>query len=318
MVAAFNPALLVLQYSSTTVFRSILVIALLLGATFVVMAMLYIKMKRLTLEVKKANQAKLEFLTTMSHELRTPLNAIAGYTELLLLGLRGPLTTEQREDLSRIQRNQRQLLSLINDILNFTKLGVGNITYSLSDVPLASTIRAAYDFIEPRLREKNITYEAVGLTDTIAVVADDEKLYHVFVNLFSNAVKFTRRGGRVTVTCTHEVKSRIVRIAIADTGIGIPTDKLVEIFDPFMQVDTSLTREHSGVGLGLSISRNLVLGMNGDLLVESTLGEGSTFTVVLPSATHVNPSAEVASPDTYSWPDRSTLQAPASQHVLAP
>jgi signal transduction histidine kinase len=243
---------------------------------------------------EEANRAKSEFLAAMSHELRTPLNAIAGYAELMELGLRGPVTEEQRGDLARIRRSQRHLLTLITDILNFARLEGGRVEYDLRPVPLADLIADAAPMIEPQLAAQQLSYEVrlpAGADGGGATArADQEKVRQILLNLLSNAAKFTPAGGRVTVAVEAAAGALggaaggAVLVRVSDTGIGIPADKLDAIFDPFVQVQTGLTRRHEGTGLGLAISRDLARGMGGDLTVESAPGAGSTFTLVLPRA----------------------------------
>jgi len=229
-----------------------------------------------------ANRAKSEFLAVMSHELRTPLNAIGGYAELLEMGIRGPVTSAQREDLARIQWSQRHLLGLINEVLNYTKLGAGTVHYDAADVVVCNALAEAEALVAPQARAKGLALVAAECPSDIAARADPEKLRQVLVNLLSNAVKFTDRGGQVLVACAANGVQ--VEIRVRDTGMGIPADKLAAIFEPFVQVRADLTRTADGTGLGLAISRDLARGMGGDLTVESTVGEGSTFTLTLPRA----------------------------------
>jgi PAS domain S-box-containing protein len=229
-----------------------------------------------------SNLAKSQFLATMSHELRTPLNAIGGYVELLEMGLRGPVTEQQREDLARIRRSQQHLLGLINDVLNFAKLDAGSVRFDLTDVPLADAVAAAESMVAPQIAAKNLRFVLPSCENVPAVRADAEKLRQVLLNLLGNAVKFTDRGGEIAVTC--EAGPTAVRLAVRDTGIGIPAEKLEAIFEPFVQVDRHLSRPNEGVGLGLAISRELARGMGGELTAESVEGTGSTFTLTLPRA----------------------------------
>jgi len=229
-----------------------------------------------------ANRAKSEFLAVMSHELRTPLNAIGGYAELLEMGIRGPITPQQREDLHRIQTSQRHLLGLINEVLNYAKLETGTVTYDISDVVVREALIAAESLVAPQARAKGLTLSTTECVANVLVRADPEKLRQVLVNLLSNAVKFTDPGGRVEISCSAGAET--VRVHVRDTGIGIPADKLHVIFDPFVQVRADLARRHEGTGLGLAISRDLARGMSGELSVESTEHEGSTFTLELPRA----------------------------------
>ncbi|WP_284348196.1 PAS domain-containing sensor histidine kinase [Roseisolibacter agri] len=229
---------------------------------------------------ESANEAKSAFLATMSHELRTPLNAIGGYVDILELGIRGPLTPEQLADLTRIRRSQQHLLGLINDVLNFAKLGAGTIRYDLRDVPVAQALASAEIMIAPQVAAKGLHYTAHVGGAALAVHADAEKLQQVLLNLLSNAVKFTDRGGAITVECALD--GDVVALRVRDTGCGIPAHRCAQVFEPFVQVDRHYSRPTEGVGLGLAISRELARGMHGDLTVESELHVGSTFTLTLP------------------------------------
>ena len=231
-------------------------------------------------QAEAANRTKGEFLAVMSHELRTPLNAIGGYVELIEMELRGPITDEQRADLHRIQQSQRHLLGLINQVLNYTRVDSGTVRYEITDVPVAEALAAAEALIVPQLRTNALSLTLGSCGDGICVRADRDKLQQILLNLFTNAIKFTRPGGELRIDCTAE--NGMVAISVADTGIGIAADKLMSVFEPFVQVDAKLTRANEGVGLGLSISRELARGMDGDLTVESEVGVGSTFTLVLP------------------------------------
>jgi PAS domain S-box-containing protein len=229
-----------------------------------------------------ANRAKTEFLAIMSHELRTPLNAIAGYAELLRMGLRGPVTAEQVEDLSRITRSERTLLSLINDILNFARLEAGHVDYAREHVGIHELIADLEAMIAPQLRNKQLRFEFAGCDSGLAVLADGDKVRQILLNLLSNAIKFTPAGGAIEISC--EASTTAVSIGVHDTGMGIPAEKLQVIFEPFVQLDRSLTSTQEGSGLGLAISRDLARGMGGDLTAESSVGRGSTFVLTLPRA----------------------------------
>jgi signal transduction histidine kinase len=226
-----------------------------------------------------ANRAKSDFLAVMSHELRTPLNAIGGYAEILQLGIYGPVNDAQRDALGRISRSQQTLLSLINDVLNFAKLEAGEVQYSITDVAISPALSVIEDFVAPQLRRKNLTYAVHPCDPAVKVRADSDKLQQVLINLLSNAIKYTPEAGKIDVTCEADDAHAYIRIR--DTGIGIASDRLAKIFDPFIQVGRALNRPHEGVGLGLSISRDLASGMGGALSVESVLGQGSTFTLTL-------------------------------------
>jgi PAS domain S-box-containing protein len=235
-------------------------------------------------EAVTANQAKSAFLTTMSHELRTPLNAVAGYADLLLLGVRGELTEAQRADLERIKRSGQYLLGLINDVLNFAKLDAGQVEYRFEDVPVAPLMEGLEALIRPQVDGKGLRYYHGVCSPRYTVRADPEKVQQILLNLLANAVKFTDPGGEVALECSA-LGEESVRIAVRDTGRGIAADQLARVFDPFVQVDRHLTpMSQQGVGLGLAISRDLAMGMGGQLEARSEVGVGSEFALVLPRA----------------------------------
>jgi signal transduction histidine kinase len=233
---------------------------------------------------EEANRAKSTFLASMSHELRTPLNAIGGYVQLLDMGIHGAVTDAQRDALAKIARSQRHLLRLINEVLNFARVEAGRVEYSIHPQPLLDVIEGVRPMIEPHRAARRLLYE-VDIPRSEMACVDLEKMEQVLLNLLSNAIKFTPPDGRITVsTEPGDGADRPVRLLIRDTGIGIPADRLSQVFDPFVQVDTGHTRNAQGTGLGLAISRDLVRGMGGDLTAESTLGAGSTFILTLPRA----------------------------------
>ena len=242
-------------------------------------ARLFAAAERARAEAERASQAKSDFLAVMSHELRTPLNAIAGYTELLELGLRGPVNEQQIEDLRRVRQSQRHLLGLINELLNFARLDAGGVRFEIHDIPVAPCVAATLSLIEPQMRARGLRCDADAIDGTLLVHADAEKLRQILLNLFSNAVKYTATGGRVAIQADTDEER--VRLLVSDTGVGIPADKLETIFEPFVQVNRTLSTVNDGVGLGLAISRDLARAMGGDLTVESQLGRGSTFAVHL-------------------------------------
>jgi signal transduction histidine kinase len=229
-----------------------------------------------------ANRAKSEFLAVMSHELRTPLNAIGGYAELMEMGIRGPVTPEQREDLRRVQTSQRHLLGLINEVLNYAKLETGTVHYDVADVRVRDAVVGAELLVAPQAQARALQLVVSAPPPELVLRADPEKLRQILVNLLSNAVKFTDRGGRIELSCVAQGER--VAITVRDTGIGIAAHQLERIFEPFVQVRADLTRTAEGTGLGLAISRDLARGMGGDLTVESTPGVGSAFTLTLPRA----------------------------------
>jgi signal transduction histidine kinase len=266
-----------------------------LGAQALERARLYARAEAARREAEEANLAKTQFLATMSHELRTPLNAVIGHTDLLAMGLHGPVVPAQLEALVRVRKGGQFLLSMINDILNFARLESGRVELELADLPVADLLSDAEALVAPQFLSKGLSfaqrviYRGPGC-DRLAVRTDAEKTRQVLVNLLTNALKFTSAGG-VTLECTL-ASSDTVAITVRDTGRGIPRAKLASIFEPFVQVDRHLTEgSQQGVGLGLSISRDLARLMGGDLTVESVVGVGSRFTLTLPRAPHAEASA---------------------------
>ncbi len=230
-----------------------------------------------------ASQAKTTFLGTMSHELRTPLNAIGGYVDLLLLGLRGPVSPAQEIDLGRIRSNQQHLLGLITDLLNFVRVGSGRLAYDIIDVDAHDAVIAAVALMDALITQRGLLCDLGDVRAGIVARGDSEKVQQILINLLSNSIKFTPSGGRIDIDC--QVVEMTVHIHVADTGIGIPPDRMEAIFDPFVQVKEGFAGRDTGIGLGLAISRDLARAMGGDLRVESELNQGSRFTLVLPLAT---------------------------------
>jgi PAS domain S-box-containing protein len=233
-------------------------------------------------ESETANVAKAEFLTAMSHELRTPLNAIGGYTELLSLGLGGPVTPQQVEYLDRIRRSQQHLMGIISDLLNFSRIEAGHVTYDIAPISLVHVTEAVAELVETQAEAKGIRLEVDRSELACIALGDRAKVDQILLNLLSNAIKFTAATGTVKVRST--VSKDAASIEVIDTGAGIPSDKLDLIFEPFVQLGRSLSSAHEGTGLGLAISRDLARAMQGNLTVSSKVGEGSTFTLTLPLA----------------------------------
>jgi signal transduction histidine kinase len=231
-----------------------------------------------------ANRAKAEFMAVMSHELRTPLNAIGGYAELLELGIRGPMTEPQLHDLQRIQRAQKHLAGLIEQVLSYARVEAGRVRCELTDVAVHEAVLTAEVLVSPQLRAKGLSFAWGSCDAGLTVRADRAWLHQILVNLLANAIKFTESGGHVAIHC--DVRPEFVELRIADSGIGVPSDKLEAIFEPFMQVGRRLNdpRPHEGVGLGLAISRDLARRMGGDLRAASEEGKGSTFTFTVARA----------------------------------
>lgn len=230
---------------------------------------------------RAASRAKSDFLATMSHELRTPLNAIGGYAELLEMELRGPITEAQRRDLARIRASQAHLLGLISSVLDLSRIESGKVAYDLAHVPVDPLLAGLDALVAPQAAAKQLALEYPGAPPDLTVIADREKLRQILLNLLSNAIRHTPAGGRIVMSAA-EHDDATVTLIVRDNGRGIPLDRQDSIFEPFVQLDRSLTQTREGVGLGLSISRDLAHGMGGELSVESTPGNGASFIVTLP------------------------------------
>jgi signal transduction histidine kinase len=235
-----------------------------------------------------ADTSKTSFLAAMSHELRTPLNAIAGYVELLEMGLRGPITPGQAEDLRRIKASQIHLLRLITDVLDYARLGSGQTELNIADIDLDAMLRDTEVMIMPQILARQLNYAYEACAERVIVRADVHRLQQIVLNLLTNAIKFTEPHGVIRMTC--EIVSdtasgddgRVAKVRVEDTGRGIPADRIESIWQPFVQIGRNLSQPGEGVGLGLAISRDLARRLAGELTVASELGRGSTFTLILP------------------------------------
>jgi PAS domain S-box-containing protein len=230
-------------------------------------------------EAEAASRAKGQFLAVMSHELRTPLNAILGYSELVEMGVHGPVTDAQREAMLRIRRSGQHLLSLVNNVLNLERSEVNELEAEFSTLLVTQLFEDADALTRPQAEAKGITLTVNAPPADVAVLGEREKAGQVLVNLLSNAVKFTPSGGTIVLRCT--VDDDTVSLDVTDSGQGIPAESLERIFEPFVQLDSGLTRKAEGAGLGLAISRRLARLMGGDLTVTSDVGSGSTFSFTL-------------------------------------
>jgi PAS domain S-box-containing protein len=232
-------------------------------------------------EAEKANEAKSQFLGIMSHELRTPLNAVLGYTELLLLEIRGPINAQQREQLERIQLSTRHQLGLVEELLAYTRLEAGREEPRLIETDARRVIMDVAELVRPEADAKGLRLTLCVADTPLPLRTDPARLRQVVLNLAGNATKYTERG-RVELRAHFDAGHFVLEVR--DTGPGIPADKLDYIFEPFTRVDESRTRNTSGTGLGLAIARRLAELLGGEIGVRSTLGEGSTFTLRLPTA----------------------------------
>jgi two-component system, sensor histidine kinase and response regulator len=236
--------------------------------------------ERARLEAEAASRAKSDFVATMSHELRTPLNAIIGYTNLLADGIPEPVTEAQRTQLARVSASARHLLELIDEVLTLSRLEAGRETVSIRQVAVADVLDQAAVMIEPMAKGRKLRFEVVRPSPTLTIETDAGKLRQILLNLLTNAVKFTDEGS-VILSAGEDGDGSVV-FQVKDSGIGIAPEHLTRIFESFWQVQQSTTRRVGGAGLGLNVAQQLARVLGGDVMVESALGAGSTFTVRLP------------------------------------
>jgi len=248
-------------------------------------------------QLKDLDRLKSNFVATVSHELRTPLTSVIGYAEMLLEGMAGELEAEQRDYVKTILEKGESLLSLIVQVLDLSRIESGNARMVRRQVHPQEVVDLAVSDVAPQAQQRRIELD-VSVDPAVEPIAlDADKIRRVLTNLIANAIKFTSAGGTVTVRVDlcdappagadafdrfEPARNRHLRMVVSDTGIGIPEDKLDRIFDAFFQVDNSSTREFGGTGLGLAIARNFVRAHSGTISVESRVGAGSKFTVLLP------------------------------------
>jgi len=237
------------------------------------------ELKIANLKIREADRLKSEFLANMSHELRTPMNAIIGFTRLVRRKSADLLPLRQRENLEKVEISANQLLALINDILDLSKIEAGKMSVNIMPFDLAPLVDTCFATVESMVKGGWVRLLKEVPDDLPEVLSDQDKLKQIIINLLSNALKFTEEG---EVKLSAALEDASLRIAVSDTGTGIPSDALEYIFDEFRQADGSSTRKHGGTGLGLSITKKLTHLLGGTVDVSSVEGEGSTFTVTLP------------------------------------
>ena len=228
---------------------------------------------------EEATRVKSAFLANMSHELRTPLGAIIGYHDLIAAEIFGPLTHDQRTHLQRLRNSATHLLSVINDLLDYSRIEAGREVVRSERATLGQVVQSVSDIVAPLARAKNLELSVRCDPPGAPLQTDTQKLKQIIVNLAGNAVKYTQKG---TVRIDCAVDSGTLRVVVADTGVGIAPDHLDHIFEPFWQADDGRTGSTGGTGLGLSVSRSLTALLGGTLRVESEVGRGSTFVLELP------------------------------------
>src|SRR5438105_4316521 len=238
-------------------------------------------LQRQHLELEQASQLKSQFLANMSHEFRTPLNAILGYTSMLLQGVSGDLAAPQKNKMLRVDSNARHLLSIINDILDISRIEAGKMPLHLEEFEMPALVTELLAEVEPLIQKARLQ----TLTDLprgkALVVSDRQKVKQIVLNLLTNAIKFTPHG-QVKVMVREDERRGEASIAVEDTGIGIAPQDQDKVFEDFRQADNSVTREYGGAGLGLAICRRLAKMLDGRVELQSRLGRGSTFTLVIP------------------------------------
>jgi PAS domain S-box-containing protein len=243
-----------------------------------------VKLRTAELELEKehaesADRLKSAFLATMSHELRTPLNSIIGFTGILMQERPGPLNVEQKKQLGMAQNSARHLLSLINDVLDISKIEAGQLVVRLELFNLPEVIQKVVESTRPLAQKKNLEL-ICSISDNVSNIKSDRlRIQQILINLVNNAIKFTETG---SIRIEASVKDQYVFLKVIDTGIGIKKEQMDQLFRPFIQIDNGLTRKHEGTGLGLSICKKLLILLNGSIEVESEFGAGSTFSVSLP------------------------------------
>ncbi|HLZ18218.1 MAG TPA: ATP-binding protein, partial [Smithellaceae bacterium] len=244
-------------------------------------------------KAEAADRIKSAFLATMSHELRTPLNSIIGFTGIILQGLAGPLNAEQQKQMSMVKASAQHLLSLINDVLDISKIEAGQLQVHHEPFDLRAVIEKAVAVLKPAAEKKGLSLNVHVAPEVQKAFGDQRRVEQVLLNLLTNAVKFTELGN---VTLTADIlpagnrpntgradePAPVVRVRVTDTGIGIRPEDLRELFQPFRQIDTGLARKNEGTGLGLAICRRLAELMDGEINAQSDWGRGSTFEFILP------------------------------------
>ncbi len=237
------------------------------------------ELKQLNIKLQNADQYKSIFLASMSHELRTPLNSIIGYTGILLMGMTGGLNDEQNKQLNKVNNNAKHLLSLINDILDISKIEANRIELTCEEFNLKNMVNEVIEIIHPKVTEKHLEMTA-EVPDDLIIFTDIRRIKQVLLNIVSNAVNYTD-SGKIHINA-QLLSGKKFRLSVTDTGIGIPENEISRLFQPFQQIDSSLTKKNKGTGLGLYLCRKIVTLLKGEISVKSESGKGSEFIVVMP------------------------------------
>jgi len=238
-------------------------------------------LQRQHLELEQASQLKSQFLANMSHEFRTPLNAILGYTSMLLAGISGELLPPQKQKLQRVDSNGKHLLSIINDILDISRIEAGKMPLHPEEFELPALVSELLAEVEPLIQKARLQAVTELPPGLLPLFSDRQKVKQIVLNLLTNAIKFTPQGFLKVSVHTSE-DQRDVRLSVSDSGIGIAAHDHDKVFEDFRQADNSVTREYGGAGLGLAICRRLANMLDGRIELHSTMGRGSTFTLIIP------------------------------------
>ena len=239
-------------------------------------------LRRQAIELEQASRLKSQFLANMSHEFRTPLNAILGYTHMLLQGVAGEMPSNIKRQLTRIDSNGRHLLTIINEILDITRIEAGKMPMQISEFNLNELIPEVMTELDPVIARSKLAVTPKLSPALPFMISDRQKVKQIVVNLLSNALKFTHEGG-IEIAVDFDAGTRIATIAVNDTGIGIAPEHHDKIFEDFRQVDDSPSRQYGGTGLGLAICRRLAMALGGRITLQSNIGQGSTFTLTIPA-----------------------------------
>jgi len=239
-------------------------------------------LRRQAIELEQASRLKSQFLANMSHEFRTPLNAILGYTHMLLQGVAGDMLPAVKRQLQRIDSNGRHLMTIINEILDITRIEAGKMPMQLSEFNLNELVPEVMTELDPVIARSRLAVTPKLCPELPMVYSDRQKVKQIIVNLLSNALKFTHEGG-IQITVGYDPGDRTASVAVSDTGIGISPENHEKIFEDFRQVDDSPSRQYGGTGLGLAICRRLATALGGRITLESTMGKGSIFTLTIPA-----------------------------------
>jgi signal transduction histidine kinase len=256
----------------------------------------HLEAERARERLSRTTQAKIQFLARMSHELRTPLQSIAGYVDLLRAGGTEPLTPSQSRMLARIAESERILVHVIDDVITFSRLEAGHVSYNIGPVSAHEALRVTEAVVSPLAIDHRVEMVVAPCSTGLLVRADGDKLKQILVNLAANAIKYTKPNA--TITLSAHIDADTVRFDVADTGPGIAEEKLREIFEPYVQLGGPVVDAFGGSGLGLTISREFASGMGGELTAASHIGQGSVFSLRLPRDRATKPSVSQATGET--------------------